>query len=50
MWIDDILNNIPTNWALTIHDSVLVKPEEGELVLKYIQDKYPNMKFEKKIL
>jgi len=50
MWIDDILNNIPTNWALTIHDSVLVKPEDGESVLKYIQDKYPNMKFEKKIL
>lgn len=50
IWIDDLLNNIPTKWGLSIHDSLIVKPEDGEKVLEWCKSKYPNIKFEMKML
>lgn len=47
IWIDDILNNIPCDWALPIHDSVIVKEEDADRVLRYCELKYPDLKFKK---
>lgn len=47
IWIDDILNNIPTNWALPIHDSVIVKEEDVDAIFNYIKSKYPELKLKK---
>lgn len=45
IWIDDLLNKIPTEFGLTVHDSLIVKKEDVDLVLEYCKNKYPNMKF-----
>jgi hypothetical protein len=50
IWIDDIMNNIPTNWAIPIHDSVIVKEEDVENVYNWIRSKYPNLKIKKELL
>lgn len=50
IWIDDILNNIPANWALPIHDSIIVKPEDVDVVFNYIKSKYPNLSIKKEII
>ena len=50
IWIDDILNNIPTNWALPIHDSVIVKEKDVNEVLKYCMIKYPDLRFKKELI
>lgn len=50
IWIDDILNNIPTEFALPIHDSVIVKEEDVDKVLQYCQIKYPQLRFKKEII
>jgi hypothetical protein len=50
IWIDDILNNIPTNFALPVHDSVIVKPEDADKVLEYCKAKYSQLRFKKEII
>ena len=50
IWIDDILNNIPTNFALPIHDAVIVKKEDADMVLQYCKNKYPDLIFEKELI
>jgi hypothetical protein len=50
IWIDDILNNIPCNFALPVHDSVIVKEEDVDKVLEYCQSKYPELRFKKEII
>lgn len=45
IWIDDLLNKIPTEFGLSVHDSLIVKKEDVDLVLEYCKNKYPNMKF-----
>lgn len=50
IWIDDILNNIPTNWALPIHDSVIIKEKDVDTVYNYIRGKYPNILIKKEKL
>lgn len=45
IWIDDLLNKIPTEFGLTVHDSLIVKKEDVDIVLEYCKNKYPNMKF-----
>lgn len=45
IWIDDLLENCPTDFALTVHDSLIVKPEDKDKVFKYCQEKYPQLKF-----
>lgn len=50
IWIDDLLQNIPVEFALPVHDSLIVKQEDLELVLAYCKEKYPDLKFETKLL
>ncbi len=50
IWIDDLLSNVPTKFALTIHDSLIVKAEDAEMIKKYCQDKYPDLRFDMKKL
>jgi hypothetical protein len=50
IWIDDILNNIPTDWALPVHDSVIVKEEDVDKVYNWIKGKYPNLAIKKEII
>lgn len=50
IWIDDILNNIPCDFALPVHDSVIVKEKDVEKVLQYCQSKYTELRFKKEII
>jgi len=50
IWIDDILNNIPCDWALPVHDSVIIKKQDVEYVLEYCKSKYPELRFKKEII
>lgn len=50
IWIDDILNNIPCDWALPIHDSVVVKEKDVNKVFEYCKMKYHNLRFKKEII
>jgi hypothetical protein len=50
IWIDDILNNIPCEWALPVHDSVILKEEDVDNVYNWISSKYPEIKFKKEII
>jgi hypothetical protein len=46
IWIDDLLENIPVEFALPVHDSLIVKKEDYKAVLQYCIDKYPDLRFE----
>lgn len=46
IWIDDLLDNIQTNFALTIHDSLIVRGKDGFKTLHYCKNKYPEIEFE----
>lgn len=50
IWIDDLLENIPTNFALPIHDALLVKTTDVDNVLTYCKSKYPEIEFDFKEL
>jgi hypothetical protein len=50
IWIDDILNNIPCDFALPVHDSVIVKEQDVDKVLNYCIIKYPDLRFKKEII
>ncbi len=50
IWIDDLLENIPSNFALTIHDSLIIKTKESNKILDYCKEKYPQIEFELKEL
>jgi hypothetical protein len=45
IWIDDLLENIPTTFALSIHDALLVRTTDGNKVLNYCREKYPEIEF-----
>jgi len=47
IFIDDLLNNIPCEWALPVHDCLIVKPEDADKVLNYCKIKYPELRFKK---
>jgi hypothetical protein len=47
IWIDDILNNIPIDWALPVHDSVIVKEEDVDAAYNFIRNKYPELQIKK---
>jgi len=47
IWIDNILNEIPCDFALPVHDCVIVKENDADNVLNYCINKYPNLKFKK---
>lgn len=46
IWIDDLLENIPTDFALPIHDCLLVRDKEVYEILNYCKTKYENIDFE----
>ena len=46
IFIDDLLENIPLEFALTVHDSILVKKEDAELALKWCKERKPELRFE----
>jgi len=46
IWIDDLLNNVPTDFCLSVHDSLIVKKEDVELVKGYCKSKYPDLRFD----
>jgi len=46
IWIDDLLENIPTNFALPIHDCLVVRDKEVYEILNYCKIKYENIDFE----
>jgi hypothetical protein len=50
IWIDDILNNLPVDFALPVHDCLIVKPEDVDIVFDYIKNKYPELKIKKSII
>jgi hypothetical protein len=50
IWIDGIMNNIPCDFALPIHDSVIVKEKDVDKVLLYCESNYPQIKFKKELL
>jgi hypothetical protein len=50
IWIDDIMNNIPSDWALPIHDCVIVKEEDVDRVFDWIRVKHPELKLKKELL
>lgn len=50
IWIDDILNNIPCDWALPVHDSVIVKEKDVDNVYNYIISRYPELGIKKEII
>lgn len=50
IWIDDLLENIPTNFALPIHDALLIKTTDVNKVLSYCKNKYPQIEFDFKEL
>ncbi len=50
MWIDEILNDIPCDWALPVHDCVIVKEEDVERVYQYTISNYPQMRFKKELI
>jgi hypothetical protein len=50
IWIDGILNNIPCDFALPIHDCVIVKKQDADMVLNYCKHQYPNIKFKKELI
>jgi len=47
IWIDDLLENIPVEFAIPIHDSFIVKENDVDLVLEYCKSKYSDIIFKK---
>jgi len=45
IWIDDILENIPVDFALPIHDSIIVKNEEAIKALEWCRARHPEIIF-----
>jgi hypothetical protein len=50
VWIDDIMENIPVNFAIPIHDSIIVKVEDANLALGWCTEKHPEIVFTMKEL
>jgi hypothetical protein len=50
IWIDNLLNNIPCNFALPVHDCLIVKEKDLNKVLSYCKDKYSTIDFDVKKL
>ena len=50
IWIDDLLENLPVDFGLTIHDSLIIRDKDAIKVLKYCKDKYPQIEFDVKEL
>ena len=47
IFIDDLLNNIPVDFCLTIHDSLVIRKEDVDKVYEFCRDKYSELVFVK---
>jgi hypothetical protein len=45
IWIDDLLDNIPSEFALPVHDCLIVKDKEVFKILDYCKSKYNDIEF-----
>jgi hypothetical protein len=50
IWIDGLLENLPVEFGLTIHDSLIVKDKDVIKVLKYCKEKYHDLEYDVKEL
>jgi hypothetical protein len=50
IWIDDILNDIPCDFALPVHDCVIIKEQDADTVLDFCIHRYPDIKFKKELI
>jgi hypothetical protein len=46
IFIDDILNEIPLDFVLTVHDSIIVKKEDADKAMRWCQQRHRDIKFE----
>lgn len=46
IFIDDLLNNVPVDFCLSVHDSLIVKKKDSQSVLKWCQERQPELRFE----
>ena len=46
IFIDDILNEIPLDFVLTVHDSIIVKKEDADEAMRWCQHRHRDIKFE----
>ena len=45
IFIDDLLNNCPVEFCLTVHDALLVKKEDAEKVFEWCKERRPELVF-----
>lgn len=45
IFINDLLENIPVNFCIPIHDSLIVRQGDANKVFKYCKEKYPDLEF-----
>lgn len=50
IWIDDILNNIPIEFCLPIHDCIIVDDSEIDGIIEWISNRYPNLRFKQELI
>lgn len=50
IWIDDLLENIPVEFALPVHDSLILRDKDYDTVFDYCTAKYPELRFKRKDL
>lgn len=50
IWIDDIMENIPIDFALPIHDSIIVREEIADIALNWCKERHPEIVFALKSL
>jgi hypothetical protein len=47
IFIEHLLNNVPVDFCLSVHDSLIVKKEDVDLVLEWCRKERPELRFEK---
>jgi hypothetical protein len=50
IWIDDLLNNLPVDFAIPIHDCLVVKEQDKDIVLNYCKTRQPNIVFDVQVI
>lgn len=48
IWIDDIMENLPCNFGIPIHDALIVKKEDSDKVLNFCKERYDKLIFDMK--
>jgi len=47
IWIDTLLNELPVDFAIPIHDALIVKEKDVDIVLEFCKSKCPDLLFKK---